>query len=353
MRPNPAYVRPAEDEETAGNNGETPKVFVELATPSDILAYTPPAENVLVGDCHIVRGSVFAIAGPPGVGKSRGATALAEAGATKYSWFGMPVLRTFKTLIVQAENSLLRLRQELTEIDEPRLADSLRITPPPPFGLCFWRHEFRDQLKRQADEFGPDAVILDPWNQIARDDRAKDYLESFELCRAVFPSGDQGVALGIIAHTRKPLPGERANGRALLHLVTGSYVLGSVPRCIFVMQHATDDTTEDRVVFTCCKNNDGELGPRSAWVRQNGLFEPVQNFDWNGWEKGEKAGLFTLYDVPTLFVQSEEAVARTILAQRITEKGVSKRTAYRRIEEAQKSGLIKFHKGKDGYVLSQ
>ena len=28
------------------------------------------------------------------------------------------------------------------------------------------------------------------------------------------------------------------------------------------------------------KNNDGELGTRSAWERRNGLFAPVQDFDW-------------------------------------------------------------------------
>ena len=71
-------------------------------------------------------------------------------------------------------------------------------------------------------------------------------------------------ALGIVAHTRKPKTDERASGRALLNLLAGSYVLGSVPRTVFVMQAASDDTTDNRIVWTCCKNNDGELGRRSA-----------------------------------------------------------------------------------------
>ena len=70
-------------------------------------------------------------------------------------------------------------------------------------------------------------------------------------------------------------------GRALLNLLAGSYVLGSVPRCVFVMQAASDDTTDNRIVWTCCKNNDGELGARSAWERRNGLFAPVTDFDWD------------------------------------------------------------------------
>jgi hypothetical protein len=30
------------------------------------------------------------------------------------------------------------------------------------------------------------------------------------------------------------------------------------------MQAASDDVTDDRIVWTCCKNNDDELGKRSA-----------------------------------------------------------------------------------------
>jgi hypothetical protein len=40
------------------------------------------------------------------------------------------------------------------------------------------------------------------------------------------------------------------------------------------------------------------------------------------------------------------------MRKQIEEKGVSKRTAYRRIDEAEKSKLIKFHKGRDVYVVA-
>jgi hypothetical protein len=133
--------------------------------------------------------------------------------------------------------------------------------------------------------------------------------------------------------------------------VAGSYVLGAIPRTVFVMEHASDDVDEDRVVMTCSKNNDGQLGARNAWVRQNGIFEPVLGFDWKRWDKGEKGGLFTFQEVPDIWRLNEIAVRREDLAKRIMEKGVSRATAYRRIDEAEKEGLIKFHKGKDGYVL--
>src|SRR5262249_24254355 len=53
------------------------------------------------------------------------------------------------------------------------------------------------------------------------------------------------------------------------------------------LQHASDDVSEERVVMTCCKNNDGDLGPRGVWVRKNGLFSPVTEFDWESWDHPE------------------------------------------------------------------
>jgi len=49
--------------------------------------------------------------------------------------------------------------------------------------------------------------------------------------------------------------------------------------------------------------------------------------------------------------ESGGAVARDILRDEIEGKGLSRRTAYRRIEEAEKLKLIKFQKGKDAYEL--
>jgi hypothetical protein len=315
------------------------------------MAYEPPQNLVLVGDHHIVRGDVFVIAGPPGVGKSRATLAFAQAGAIKAVWFGLATHCLYKTLIIQNENGRYRLKRELGEINESKIEEHLRICPPPPFGLCFWKNEFRDQVKRYAEEFAPEAVLFDPWNAIARDDKARDYLETFDIIRDVFPQGDDGPVIGISCHTRKPTTGERANGRELLNLLAGSYVLGSVPRCVFVMQHASEDVNENRVVWTCCKNNDGELGARSVWERRNGLFVQVHNFDWSSWDEGEKEGLFTLEDLREIFANRKEGLTRSILAKEIAEFGVSARTAYRRIKELEKSHQIKFQKGKGVFVL--
>ena len=73
--------------------------------------------------------------------------------------------------------------------------------------------------------------------------------------------------------------------RSLLNEVAGSHVLGSVARCAFALQPASEEEADDRVVWSCCKNNDGELGSRSAWHRRNGLFAPCPDFDWEGFDK--------------------------------------------------------------------
>jgi hypothetical protein len=260
---------------------EAERPLIEFRSPLQLKNFVAPPGIVIVGDCHIVKGSTFVMAGPPGVGKSRSGTALAVAGATESDWFGLTVHRRFRTMIVQTENGEFRLAREFSDLDCNALEDYVRICPPPPFGMCLQRDDFRAQLAAQIVDFKPDIVIFDPWNAAARDEKAREYLDTFDALRSVLPVSDHAPALGIVAHTRKPKTDERASGRALLNLLAGSYVLGSVPRSVFVMQSASNDTTDNRVVWTCCKNNDGELGARSAWERRNGLFAPVTDFDWD------------------------------------------------------------------------
>jgi hypothetical protein len=292
---------------------EREKPLIEFRSPRQLKNFIPPPGLVLVGDCHIVRGSVFVIGGAPGVGKSRASVTLAVAGATRSDWFGLKVHRTFKVMIIQTENGEFRLSKEFRELDCDTLEDYIRVCPPPPYGLCFQRGEFRVQLAAAIAEFKPDIVIYDPWNAAARDERAREYLETFDALRSVLPLGDDAPALGIVAHTRKPKTDERASGRALLNLLAGSYVLGSVPRTVFVMQAASDETTDNRVIWTCCKNNDGELGSRSAWERRNGLFASVHSFDWDTFDNpsADDRVTITADDMVQIFENGEKQLTKS------------------------------------------
>ena len=307
------------------------KPLVEFRSPIQLKNFSPPPGLVIVGDCHIVRGSVFVIGGAPGIGKSRAAVAIAEAGATGDDWFGLDVHRQFKTMIVQTENGEFRLAKEFAALDCEALENYVRIGQPPPYGLCFDRADFRKQLASRIADFKPDILIFDSWNAAAREQDSREYLATFDALRSVLPTGDDTPALGIVAHTRKPR--ERASGRGLLNLLAGSYVLGSVPRTVFVMQAASDDTEDNCVVWTCCKNNDGELGARSAWVRRNGLFAPVCDFDWEAFDAPEqdKRGVITESDVEAIFADgplTKNEAVKELLAN----TAASERSCYRAVK---------------------
>src|SRR5439155_20799619 len=87
---------------------EADRPLIELRSPLLLKNFTPPPGIVLVGDCHIVKGSVFVVGVHPGVGKSPNAASLAVSGATGSVWFGLVVDRRFKTMIVQTENGEFR-----------------------------------------------------------------------------------------------------------------------------------------------------------------------------------------------------------------------------------------------------
>jgi hypothetical protein len=310
------------------------KPMIEFFTPSQLSAFTPPEGFNLVGNYHIQKAAPFVIGGAPGVGKSRAAVALAVAGATGKDWFGFKVHRPFKTMIVQAENGRVRLKNEFADLDCAMLDEFVRVCSPPPFGFAFDKVAFCDQLRREIENFQPDVFILDPFNRLARDDKARDYAEAFEDLLSVLPTGDDAPALGIVAHTRKPRAEERASGRALLNLLAGSYVIGSVPRTVFVMQSASVDTTDNRIVWTCCKNNDGELGARSAWERRSGLFVLVQGFDWKTFDgDGEKRRTVSLDDLDTLFEGGKRQLARNTAVEQLKEQtGLAKTACYQALK---------------------
>ena len=308
--------------------------MIEFFKPSELSAFVPPEGFNLAGDYHIQKATPFVVGGAPGIGKSRAAVALAVAGATNMDWFGYKVHRPFKTMIVQAENGRVRLKNEFADLDCGTLDEFVRVCSPPPFGFAFERHAFCDELQREVEKFQPDVFILDPWNRLARDDKAKDYAQAFDDLLSVLPAGDDAPALGIVAHTRKPRADERANGRALLNLLAGSYVIGSVPRAVFVMQAASDDTEDNRVVWTCCKNNDGELGKRSAWERRNGLFAPVQDFDWKTFDSNsEKRHTVKLDDLDALFEGGKRQLARNTAVDQLRElTGLGKTACYQALK---------------------
>ncbi|MBI4657870.1 MAG: hypothetical protein HY735_03295 [Verrucomicrobia bacterium] len=81
----------------------------------------------------------------------------------------------------------------------------------------------------------------------------------------------------------------------------------------------SDDVEDDRVVWTRCKNNDGQLGSRSAWYRRNGLFLPCSEFDWQEFDdpSTENAAMITKGHLDRLFNNGKRTLVRKHAAEEL------------------------------------
>jgi hypothetical protein len=181
------------------------------------------------------------------------------------------------------------------------------------------------------DAFKPDCVILDPWNAAARDDKQRDYGETFDALRNLLPTGVEKPALGIIAHTRKPQFNEkRTGGTGLMHLLAGSYILTSVPRSVFIMIRGTGDETGDAVVWFNPKNNNGPHVARSAWHRTPSGFTMAKDFDWSEFDKPPtERKIVTLEHLRQVFDDGGKQLELKEAAHSLaTITGINERSAY-------------------------
>jgi hypothetical protein len=115
-----------------------------------------------------------------------------------------------------------------------------------------------------------------------------------------------------------------------MHIIAGSHVLASVPRTVFVIQPASDDPEDDQVIWTCCKNNDGELGKRSAWHRKIGLFDPSPGFDWATFDSSEKDKRITITEEMVKEVLEDGPMLLVLARDKLRElSGANQATCYR------------------------
>lgn len=300
---------------------------ITFISPKEARDYDLDKGDILIGDSHISRGSTTVIGGPPAVGKSRAAMALAVAGATQSDWFGLRVHTKFKTLIIQAENSISRLKSEMSDLPNS-LDNHLRISTPPSCGLAFSDPQFKCGVEEMCEEFMPDLVVIDPWNRVAKADDHREYREALDNVFECFP--DPKPAIVIVAHTRKPKEGGGRNGRDLLHELSGSLLLGSVARSVFVLTAATNETEDDRVIWFNPKNNDGKMIERSVWHRCNGIFTPCGDFDWDRYDKPEEAKTaIRLADIEALFESGNKSYKKNdAVKELIAQTGKGKTACY-------------------------
>jgi hypothetical protein len=312
-----------------------PPPHFDFKSPSFFAGYNLPKDAILVGDCHMTRGDLTVIGGVPGCGKSRLLVSLAIAGkqGKGASWMGLPVHAPFKTAILQAENGEVRLKRELEDITGQGhdLEGHLFITPPPPRGFAFTDPLFCEELKKWLEIEKPGIFAIDPWNRAVSDDKARDYREALESILSCLPNGPEKPAVVIIHHLRKQGSGDvRKHGRDLLNELSGSYVIGSACRVAFILEPATPDAEDNRVVFTCAKNNNGEMGAPTAWHRQNGLFSQCEGFDWKEWNQGaSKRRVIDVEDLSSVFDDGDKTLSKADAVKALkAQTGVGQSAAY-------------------------
>ena len=259
------------------------KPMVRFWTLPELRAYIPSDNSNLLGDYHLQPGAISVFAGMPGCGKSRSSLLLAAALARgSGDWFGLQVRARCKVMILQNENSLTRLHRDIEAMAElfDGLDEMVKISEVPDYGLALANPHFRGDMRKAVADFAPGLLIVDPWNACVRDDMAEAFSEGLAHLREILVAVPEKCGCLVIHHLRKPRETDNQRGRGLAHLLAGSYLLISVARSVLVLQPASDDIEDHRVVFTTAKNNDGELGPRSAWRRTSGGFQALTNFDW-------------------------------------------------------------------------
>jgi len=330
--------------------------YFTFQPPSFFANYKIAEDAILVGDCHITRGDLTVIGGLPGCGKSRLLMSLAIAGqqGKGATWMGLPVHAKFTMAILQSENGEVRLKREVDDIFDQghELDGSLHITPPPRYGLAFGVPGFREKLRKWLAKVRPGVLAIDPWNKCVPDDKARDYTAILNAVYEVLPEGPDRPAIVIVHHLRKKNNQERrARGRDLLHELSGSYVIGSSCRVAFILEAATPEGTDNRVVFTCAKNNNGELGSSTAWYRRNGLFAPCEEFDWEGWENGEvKRTPVELADLRVVFGAGNRDLRRKDAVDALLKQsGASRSTVY---EALKLDGRFKDHLSENRGILT-
>jgi hypothetical protein len=93
------------------------------------------------------------------------------------------------------------------------------------------------------------------------------------------------------------------------------------------------------------------MGPRSAWIRQNGLFKQISEFNWEEFDNNGKAKMTRKEDVPELLCDNftgliSKKTAAEWLATKIG-KGLS--TMYRWIDELTSSKQLQ--ESPDGHLI--
>ena len=345
----------AELNDKAGKSAMAKSPRLKMWTVDDLVAFKIPPHMRIVGDNEISLGyeGLTVVAGPGSSGKSLAVCSLALAGVVgKGEWFGRRVHRPFSTMILQAENGTIRLKDQMMSILEnhpglrAEMQKRVEFSSPPEGGLPFHESEFRRSVRQEWERKKFDVVVIDPWSHTATEDDAAAVVEKIHQIRGCFPAGDDCPCIVIVTHTKKPRPEDVRKGRALVYMVSGSVALCNTARTVYMLLPFTDDAEDQRILWATPKINNGANYAPSVWFRRFGtFFEADAETDPNDWgmEAKKEAGVESRSITPEHLVAAYEGLSvlkKSDLGRRLEKiSGAAFPTAMRSVKP-----------GKNGYL---
>lgn len=327
---------------------------ITLRSAQDLLDQTLPQDDNILADRLLAQGQSLTLLGAGGLGKSRLLLQLAASCIAGRPFIG---LRThapdLKWMILQAENSNRRLQDDLRALrawlgaDWERVAQRLMIHTLEAGHDCFVQLQSSGAMSKLEDairEHDPDVVCFDPLNCFTSGDLNNDS-EMRTVCQGITAlcQGTRADRATVVLH--HALTGRAGAARAtgfdrssfgrnskLLHAWTrGQINLAPV-----------EGGNNQRLVVSCGKCSNGEEFEAFA-VRldpQSMIYQVDPEFDLSGWER-TVLNMERADPVDVLLDVCKGGLRRAEAVKRMVERGQSRATAYRAVEEALRQGWVR------------
>jgi hypothetical protein len=352
-------------------------------------------DSILLGENrYLCRGGQLIIAGPSSVGKSSMSLQMAICFALGKDFLGIKCRKPLKSLIVQAEDDegdiaevweSIKASLNLNDEELKQIKKNVIIVP----NKTHTGDEFIARLEVYIRRYTPDLVMLNPLlsyigGDITRQDIASAFLRN-GLNRI---NREDKWAYIILHHTTKPSKEKSAKWQDTMYNMAGASELINWARAIIIVQPLEE---EGHFILNLAKRGkragvkeieegkpyaklitkipaahasgtveiNGRHMPRIEWVvsnRSKQLRDEVNDADKRGSSGREQT--LTWDDiknyVPTGFANAKKlsAIQRDLIADGIIESK-QKRTAYRRIKDAESNGIVAARDDLKYYIIER
>ncbi|MDQ8198180.1 AAA family ATPase [Pelagicoccus enzymogenes] len=337
-------ISPEDDDENTGGADRFGLSFpIKFCTFAQIGDGPPPINIEHLSECTLSRGDLTLLIGPTGGYKSTSMMYLGYCLATGTPWFGYEVCIQGRTLILQTENGKGRLYKDVWRMPIDKMGDRVAVSIPSNLGISFSNPDDRKSIQEYIQVFRPDVIVIDPWNSICDGDDFRSSRRTYNLVRETVGYGEDAPAIVVVHHMRKPRYSTRSSGRSKIYESAGSYGLVSAARTVFALEPLSDTEDDNRVLFSCVKNNNGPLRPATVWRYNNGSFEfvgrpdEILDLDVSSEDKAERL---------RELVEAGNVTRAELLEALKNEKGFGRTTIYKLVAELLASGVLVEQKGK-------